>query len=296
MKPVEPAKPVEAPKVVEAPKPRPKLAPVVKGPPPTDLVRAAEDAVRKGQFENAIQQAKQALKRDEKFVPAMVVMAKAYYSLKKYELATAIIDIAAGIDKQNAEAFHLRGFIALAQKDEPRALASFQKATEYKPDYASAWSNLGAQYLKAKNYPEAQKALEKAVQLDPNLSRAHLNLGSAYRGLKEHQKSEASYRSALRLVPSYAQAHFNLGILYLDAADFPGMEPIPRLGSAISNLTKYKELMSFRLAKDDPADAYIEEARKAVEREQKRIEREKKKREQPKAPAAGAKPAAPPAK
>lgn len=271
-----PAKPAE-------PQTPPKVPPAAKGPAPSSLVRDAEQAAKSGQYDVAIRIAKQALKRDERYAPAMVTLAKAYYYQRKFELATEIITIATGIDKNNAEAYQLLGFIQLAENDGPRALASFKKATELGPDDATAWNNLGAQYLQAKNYGEAARALEKAVALDSALARAALNLGSAYRGLKQYAKADVSYRVALKTVPSYAEAYYNLGILYLDAADFPGLDGIQRLSQAVASFNKYKELKSFRLAKDDPVDAYVDEARKGIEREQKRIEREKKKREQPKA-------------
>jgi len=261
-----------------SPKDRPRLTrpkPQAQGVAPVGLVRSANDAIRRGQHERGIQTAKQALRRDERYVPAMVVLAKGYYQLRKYELASAILDIAAGIDDKDAGVHHLRGFIELARDNKPGALASFRKATEYDPNHAAAWNNLGAEYVQAKNYQEAVPALERAVSLAPDSAQAHLNLGSAYRGSGQYQKAEAAYRRALELRKEYAEANFNLGILYLDAPEFPGLDKIGRLSAAINQFTRYKELQSYRLAKDDPVDAYMEEARKGIDRERKLRERER---------------------
>jgi tetratricopeptide (TPR) repeat protein len=253
---------------------------------PLGLVASANEAIQRGRYEAAIQTAKQALRRDEKYVPAMVVLAKGYYYLRKYELCEAILDIAEGIDKKQADIPHLRGFVALARDNKPAAIASFRKATELDPNHAEAWNSLGAEYVEAKNYREAVPALEKAVALSPRSARAQLNLGSAYRGAGEYAKAEASYRRALELRRAYPEALFDLGILYLDAPEFPGLDPVAKLQAAIDQFTKYKEMQSYRLAKDDPVDGYLEEARKGIERERKRMERDRKR-----APAEGAKPA-----
>jgi tetratricopeptide (TPR) repeat protein len=246
-----------------------------KGDPAPDTQQAA-DYLRRGRYDDAIRQSKLALGRDERYVPAMIVMAKAYYYLKKYELSTSIIDIAKSVDAQNAEAYNLLGFIALTHDDRISATAAFKKATELKDDYAAAWNNLAAQYLYAKNYDGAVEAAEHAVKLAPSFPKAQLNLGSAYRGKQRYPEADRAYKKAADLDANYADAYFNLGILYLDAKEMPGIDVITKLNTAINYLNRYKQLASYRLAKDDPADTYMAEARTGIDREQKRIERQKK--------------------
>jgi tetratricopeptide (TPR) repeat protein len=250
----------------------------VKGDPGPDT-QSASDYLRRGRFDDAIRQAKLALGRDERYVPAMVVMAKAYYYLRKYELATSIIDIAKSVDPNNAESYNLLGFIALTRDDRISATAAFKRATELKDDYATAWNNLAAQYLYSKNYDGAVTAAERASQLAPNFAKAMLNLGSAYRGKQRYQDADRAYRRAVDLDPNYADAYFNLGILYLDAKEFPGVDLITKLNTAINYLNRYKQLAGYRLTKDDPADTYVVEARTGIDRENKRLERMRKQQE-----------------
>ena len=117
--------------------------------PKPDTQRGARASCKRQRYEDAIRQAKLALGRDERYVPAMVVLAKAYYYQRKYELATSIIDIAKSIDPNNAECFNLLGFIALTRDDRISATAAFKKATELDARYGNAWDNLAAQYLYA---------------------------------------------------------------------------------------------------------------------------------------------------
>src|SRR3954454_5768046 len=125
-----------------------------KGDPKPDTL-AAENFLKRQRYEDAIRQAKLALGRDERYVPAMVVLAKAYYYERKYELATSIIDIAKSIDPNNAECYNLLGFIALTRDDRISATAAFKKATDLNSSFGIAWNNLAAQYLQSKNYDGA---------------------------------------------------------------------------------------------------------------------------------------------
>lgn len=251
--------------------------------PDTDI---AQRYLKSGRYEDAIRQSKLALGRDERYVPAMIVLAKAYYYQRKYELATSIVDIAKSIDANNAECYNLLGFIALTRDDRISATAAFKKATELDANYGNAWDNLAAQYLYAKNYDGALAAAEKASQLLPTFPKAFLNLGSAYRGKQQYAEAENAYKRASQLDPSYADAYFNLGILYLDAKQMPNTDLITKLNTAINYLNKYKQVAGYRLQKDDPADTYIAEARTGIDREQKRLQRVQKQQQrgQPKAP------------
>lgn len=270
----------------------PKAATPAAAPPPTGLVRSALLQVRRGKYEDAIRSSKSALRRDEKYVPAMVVMARAYYHLNKLEFANSICGIALAIRTNIGECYNIQGFIALKNKNDPMAKAKFEKATKVQPGFGPAWLNLGAQHLKTKSYSRAIPVLETAARLMNNRPEAHLNLGSAYRGERQVVKAYNSYKKALTLRPTYPAAYFNLGILFLDAQTYPGMDTLQQLNQAVAHFNKYKQQMSY-LSKDDPVDGYIAEAQKKYKREQKKRERAAKRKARE---AARAKPKPAPAK
>ena len=267
------------------------------GDPAPDTQQAA-DQLKRGRYEDAITSCKRALGRDERYVPAILLMAKSYYYLKKYEFAAAMVDLVHKLDPNSAEGYHLLGFVALARSDNTSATAAFKKATELNDDYGIAWNNLAAQYILAKNFEAAVPAAEKATQLLPNFDKAHLNLGAAYRGKGMYSEAERELRKALDLNPNYAEAYYNLGVMYLDAPKIGELDVITKFNTAIGHLARYKNLASYRLTKDDPVDGFIDEARKGIDREQKRLQRLEKQKERERAkaapaPAEGA-PAAPP--
>jgi pentatricopeptide repeat protein len=246
---------------------------------PTAETQAAEQSYRAGRYDAAVTQAKAALNKNERYTPAMLVMAKAYFKLGKTEWMRKLWEMMqanGASDAEKSEIYQLLAFLEVQQQNVPGAIELFKKAADAKPDNAVIWNNLGAQYLTAKNYKDAAPALEKATQLQPGFSKAFLNLGSAYRGLKDYDRAEASYQHALQVFPNYADAVFNLGILYLDADKMPNLDTIARLNKAISYFQKYKQMMGGSLTSTDPADVYLAEAQDKIVKEQKRIERQKK--------------------
>jgi tetratricopeptide (TPR) repeat protein len=275
---------------------------------PIEETAAAQKLYNSGSYDAAVTKAKAALNRNEKFTPAMLVMAKAYYKLGKLEWVRTLWEMmqATGVSEaEKAEMFQILAFIERGKQNGPQAITLLKQATAARPENAIMWNNLGAQYLEAKNYREAAPALDKAVQLQPGFAKAHLNLGNAYRGLKDHEHALGEYQKALQLFPNYADALFNLGILYLDADKMPNLDTTAKFNAAIGYFQRYKQMMvsAGQSVARDPVDQYLAEAQEGIRKEQKRIERQKKQEERdrqraaPKpaqAPAGAPAPAAPP--
>lgn len=253
---------------------------------PTAETEAADQLFRAGKYEAAVTESKAALNKNERYTPAMLVMAKAYYKLHKYEWTKKLWEMMqanGASDPEKSEIYQLLAFLEVDQKNVPGAIALFKKAGDAKPDNAVIWNNLGAQYLAAKNYREATPVLERAAQLQPGFAKAHLNLGDAYRGIKEYDKAQAEYQRALQLFPNYADAVFNLGILFLDAEKMPNMDTPAKMNTSISYFQKYKQMMGGTLPGNDPVDSYIGEAQDGIKKEEKRLERLRKNEERERA-------------
>jgi len=250
---------------------------------PTDEVKAAQKLYDGRNYQGAVIQAKAALNKNERYTPAMLVMAKAYFKLGKNEWVKTLGDMmknAGASEAERSDIYQMLAFMEVDKKNTPGAIEQFRKAAEARPDNSILWNNLGAQYLVVKNYREAGPVLEKSVQLQPTFTKAHLNLGSAYRGVKQYDKALAEYKQALALFPRYADAVFNLGILYLDADKMPNMDTTAKLNTAITYLQQYKQMLTGAgQPVPSEADAYLNEAQEGIKKEQKRIERQKKQEE-----------------
>lgn len=226
--------------------------------------------------EEAINAARRALRRDERFVPAMIVLVKANLRLGRNELAESILNQAIETNGSLAELHYLRGRLYQEQGNLGPALESYRRAIELEPGYTEARMALGLQQLASGNYTDALQQFQTASQLAPTLPAVRLALGDALRATKAWQQAKAEFDRVQEMDPQNAQVHFNLGMLYREAGgDFPGLGIIEAYQRAVTELNRYRQLMGPRLPRDDPSQTYLEELARLIEREERAIERER---------------------
>lgn len=256
-------------------------------------------------LEDAVEAARSALRRDERFVPAMTSIVKASLKQGRRELARDVLDQALAVTDADAELHYLNGVMLRDEDGRMReAMAAFTKAVERRPDYVEARMALGIQLLGGANYDQALQHFERVAALAPSLAAAHLNLGDAYRATKQWQRAKQSFDRALRIESQLPEAHFNMGLMYMAAGgDFPGLDIVAAIQKAIDELRLYREQMGARLPRTDPSEGYLADLDRMMEREKRRIEREETRRRrdaeraarQAEQPAEGQQPAPPPA-
>jgi len=222
-------------------------------------------------IEGAEQESRKVLKVDEHNIPAMVNLAIAYYSRKRYELARMVLENARQVAPGEAIIWTKLAFTEIALGDKARAIEDFKKAAELRPDYPEAQINYGAMLVETEDYANAVKHLEMAVQYAPSSPQAHLDLGNAYRGAKEFDKAQREYERALYLDPKLVDAYYDLGVLYLDG-DRPGLPATERLERAIAHFDKF----AVSGGKDPRLAQYRKDATNQLEKERKRLAREEK--------------------
>jgi Flp pilus assembly protein TadD len=279
--------------------------------------KAAVTALRSGDLEKAISEARQALRIHEQNVEAMLVIGEAMYKQGKFEIAQSVcasalkVDPVMRTDVETSRVHNILGFAYLAEHKRAAAMTEFRKAADLDPKNASAWNNLGVQYSWQGDHKTAESCFRYATELDGRFVGAVLNLGASLRGLGRLPEAEQAFRRALELQSNLAFAHFNLGVLYLDAESFGDMDVEQRLNKSIVELSRYKELaiaagadrpdpeksltsavglsaLGNELVSPDQADMYIEAAKKGIEREQRRKERDQQRKDRDEAKAAKA--------
>jgi len=105
-----------------------------------------------------------------------------------------------------------------AQQRFDEALADFDKAIAFEPDFAEALNNRGTALYKLGRFDEAVASYDQALALKPD---AETYSG---RGLALHMRGRldealASYDSALALDPDYTETHYNRALTLLRAGD-----------------------------------------------------------------------------
>ncbi len=223
----------------------------------------------------AVDAARAALRRDERFVPAMIVMAKANLRLGRNELAQSILEQALAIDATNAEGHFLRGQMYEAEHQLQPAITSYRRAIELSRDYADARMRLGILMLGGANYDEAVQQFEAVARLVPDLMSVHLNLGDAYRSTKQWTKAKAEFDTVSARSPSTVEVHYNLGLMFWSQAmDLTGQEQLDMLVRAQQELTTYRTGMGSRLPRDDQSTTFIEDLNRQIDRARRVIERD----------------------
>jgi len=237
----------------------------------------ADLLVQLNRSDDAINAARAALRRDERFVPAMMSLVRANLRAGKVELADSILEQALAVDEKNAELHFFKGKRLAEQQRLAEAIAEFRRAVELNPDFAEARMELGLRLLAGANYNEALEQLEAVEKLTPRLVEVQLALGDAYRSTRQWEKAKSAFDKALRMRSDLPQAHYNLALMYMTAgAEYPGLDALSSLGKAKEEFAAYRTQMGSRLTRDDPSTAYLDDIDKSIAREQKRIEREKK--------------------
>jgi tetratricopeptide (TPR) repeat protein len=254
------SRPGEAPPRAADPWVRPPPPRGLPKPPPPKLMTITQikRLVSSRQYDRALKEARKILEVNERSVPAMAVMADAYFRKGEYELCRAVLDSINLQQKEHPLYLYLQGHLFLKEKNYKLAQDFFEKAVRKNPGLLDAWTMIGVRYLMGGSYQKALTALLKAKSLSGgNTYAVNLNIGSCYRGLGHRNNNTSHLVTALnyfseaekkfRRVPGntnkpYLKALYNKGILYLDAKKFPGYNKIRRLQKAIHYLQQYVTL------------------------------------------------------
>jgi tetratricopeptide (TPR) repeat protein len=100
-----------------------------------------------------------------------------------------------------------------------KAIKSYQSALRIRPNFVSAYINLGAAYDKCGDFVKALKVYAKAIVLAPQDAELRNYLGLAYFNIGSYAEAIKAFRQALVIEPDNARAHYCLGLVYLDLND-----------------------------------------------------------------------------
>ncbi|MGB3205353.1 MAG: tetratricopeptide repeat protein [Crinalium sp.] len=101
------------------------------------------------------------------------------------------------------------------------AIKYAKKAIELNPDFAEAYSSLGAfvsDYIRNQSaggkLDEPISYLQKAIELNPYLAEAYYNLGCCFNDQSNLDKAIKCFQKAIDLKPSFAEAHFGVAMCF----------------------------------------------------------------------------------
>ncbi len=105
---------------------------------------------------------------------------------------------------KNAAANLQLGYLRLQRDQTAKALLSFKKALELKPDMVEAHSSISEAYRKLKNYRAALLSADKAIKLDAEDASGHYNRACALARLGRRAEAIFALKRAIELDEEYA--------------------------------------------------------------------------------------------
>ncbi|MCC3413410.1 MULTISPECIES: tetratricopeptide repeat protein [unclassified Microcoleus] len=125
-----------------------------------------------------------------------------------------LIDEDGQTSEQKAELFFEQALLYRSAEDYAKAIASYDKALEIKPDYHEAWYNRGSALDDLGRLEDAIASYDKALEIKPDYHEAWNNRGIALRNLGRLEDAIASYDKALEFKPDDTSAFYNKACCY----------------------------------------------------------------------------------
>jgi tetratricopeptide (TPR) repeat protein len=225
-------------------------------------------AAARGDFDEAVRLAREALGRLPKEVRAYCVLAKAAFAAKDFTQTRLIASQGFKLDENSACLHFVLGNLHMAEKETAVALSFYEKAAQLDPQLVEARFRIAEVSMSYKDFGRAAANFRAITESQPKNAGAFVNLGVAAKGGNNLEAAEQAYLKAIEVAGSepVPAAHFNLGVLYL--------KNMNRLDDAQTHLKRYLQVGN--AGSDDLAFGMLEEItqRRAMEVEMKRQEEE----------------------
>jgi superkiller protein 3 len=143
-----------------------------------------------------------------------------------------LIDEDGQTPEQKAELFYEQALLYDFAEEYAKAIASYDKALEIKPDQHESWNNRGIALRNLGRLEEAISSYDKALEIKSNQQEAWYNRGVALDNLGRLEEAIASYDKALEIKPNQQEAWYNRGV---------ALDNLGRLEAAINSYDKALE-------------------------------------------------------
>ena len=202
----------------ELPQPQPQASQPAVPASPTERARVhtqlGASYYRIGQFDVALDELKEALDADPKYVPAHNSLGLVYMGLRQDDKAKASFERALRIDRNDSDANNNYGLFLCDRKFEKESVRYFLAAIGnalYKSPW-EAYVNAGICTRRGGDEKTAEQYFQKALQLQPNDARALINLAQLYYQQSDLEKSSGALSRYMQIVQAPDASALWLGV------------------------------------------------------------------------------------
>ncbi|MBU1169634.1 MAG: tetratricopeptide repeat protein [Proteobacteria bacterium] len=175
---------------------------------------------QRGQFQDALNSYNEILAIMPEQADALYLSGVLFHQAGQDEIAVELIQKATTFNSSNpeyystlAKAYNNLGLFYQEQGDSQKALDSYGKAIDIKPDFTLALNNIGLIYQNNKDDNRAVTCYKKAIAIDSSFYEAWVNLGNVYQDQQSFDDSLDCYKKALDLNPLSWQVYNNIGTI-----------------------------------------------------------------------------------
>jgi tetratricopeptide (TPR) repeat protein len=172
----------------------------------------------RGDYDGALQQAREVLIRQPSSASALAEVGRVYRAREQYDVAELVLRKALDLG-DTAELRNDLGLVQLARGDTQAAFEEFDRAIALDATFAPAHLNQGSVLLHAGDYAGAAAHYRAVVDADPENLDAQVALGIALRGQGHNEEARRAYQAVLDASPTHAAALYDMGILLAEFLD-----------------------------------------------------------------------------
>ncbi len=173
-----------------------------------------------GDVKKEIETAKLLLKKDEKDIDTLLLLAEALYQNEKFAESDKYLRKVLKIDTNNIDALNGLGRNLLFQDKYEEGERYFVKLLSIEPNNKYAIEMLGVAVGNQDDYQQAYEYFKKLIKLQPDYSKGWRLLGLAQENLGEIEEAKASYLKAIELDEKNSNAIEFLGILLGEKGEY----------------------------------------------------------------------------
>jgi hypothetical protein len=175
---------------------------------------------RKGDYQQAIEYAKQALDKDAKNKIAMDNLAIAFRKKGDYQQAIVCYDNLLEINPNDKQAMDGLGITYLEKGDYEQAIHWFKENLKFDAKNKQAMDGLGITYREKGDYEQAIHWFKKNLKFDAKNKQAMDGLGITYREKGDYEQAIHWFKKNLKFDAKNKQAMDGLGITYREKGDY----------------------------------------------------------------------------
>ena len=168
----------------------------------SDLYRSGYEALRAGNYDQAITLLTRVVELEPKNKTVWINLGQAHVGLRHYEPAIEAFKKQLEVNPFDEYAYNNLGRVYALQRRYGEAEAAFKKQLELNPLDKFAHAALGNMYVEAERYADAIPELEKAITLMPDQASLHIDLGTARLNTNRGEQALAAFARAAELAPT----------------------------------------------------------------------------------------------